>query len=187
MLTMAARERKRYFCGHCNDYIGKTLYHKHKQVYYNKKEKKWCQERVVVATDDAFVFTDGKSSSFSCDNNYHKKHNFTESDKTEDEEQHFDELPTPPGLEVSIMHLVTKPKAPKFKSCGLAGSYTFMFVPSSLVLRKLNDLHLILQNISDYNDFDENTSSAETSSNERELPVSEYISFWCVDRYNRLP
>ena len=59
---MATRERKRLFCGHCKDYVSKTLYHKHKQLYYTKREKKWCEERVVdsmCTSDDVFTFSDG--------------------------------------------------------------------------------------------------------------------------------
>ena len=53
-----AEVRKRYLCGHCNEFVCKTIYHKHKQLYYNKEAKKWCTERVVDLTSEEFSFED---------------------------------------------------------------------------------------------------------------------------------
>ena len=36
-------ERKRYFCGHCDDYVSKTIFYQHRRVYFEKKCKKWSK------------------------------------------------------------------------------------------------------------------------------------------------
>ena len=58
--TTCNKERKRHFCEHCNEYVSKTLYHKHKQIYYDQKEKRWCHKPVSVDldSDEIFVFSD---------------------------------------------------------------------------------------------------------------------------------
>lgn len=43
---------KRHFCGHCQDYVSKTVYHLHKRLYFDTISKKWASCQVF--------FEDGK-------------------------------------------------------------------------------------------------------------------------------
>lgn len=55
--SSGSNSRKRLFCGHCKEYVSKSLFYKHKQLYYDEKEKKWCKERVIDCTSASnFVF-----------------------------------------------------------------------------------------------------------------------------------
>ena len=38
---------KKYFCGHCKRFVSKTLFFKHKKLYYDHKTKQWKLERLV--------------------------------------------------------------------------------------------------------------------------------------------
>ena len=51
---------RKYLCGHCNEYLGKTLYYKHKQVYYSQEAKRWCAEPVRddESSSNHFTFDD---------------------------------------------------------------------------------------------------------------------------------
>ena len=51
------QERNRHFCAHCNRYLSKTLFFRHKQLYYDTTARTWSSERVihpVVAEDKEF-------------------------------------------------------------------------------------------------------------------------------------
>lgn len=52
--------RKQHFCGHCNRYLNKTLFYRHKQLYYDTLARTWNSERVIhpVVVED---------KEFSCD------------------------------------------------------------------------------------------------------------------------
>lgn len=43
--------RSKYFCGHCNRKLTKTLYFKHKKLYYDIRAKSWNKERVYQHYD----------------------------------------------------------------------------------------------------------------------------------------
>ena len=58
------KERKRLYCGHCEDYVSKTLYYKHKQIYYDDGNKKWSKERVLDNASSTFVFSTGSLNDY---------------------------------------------------------------------------------------------------------------------------
>jgi len=43
---MNAIRSKRHYCGHCNEYLNKTVYYQHKRIYYDKSEKRWSSQQV---------------------------------------------------------------------------------------------------------------------------------------------
>lgn len=48
--------QKKYLCGHCNKLVSKTLYFKHKKLYYDPQRKTWKDTRIPppVSPDDEF-------------------------------------------------------------------------------------------------------------------------------------
>ena len=60
-MRMSERRRKgRYYCGHCEEKISKTLNFKHKRLYYNPDSEEWTlskdvQENYETIAD--FVFS----------------------------------------------------------------------------------------------------------------------------------
>ena len=44
---MIMSSTKKYFCGHCKDAVSKTLFFKHKKLYYDRKTKEWKSQRLV--------------------------------------------------------------------------------------------------------------------------------------------
>ena len=42
---------KKYFCEHCDAYLLKTLYLKHKKTYYDRKSKIWRPSRLLPSGD----------------------------------------------------------------------------------------------------------------------------------------
>ena len=42
---------KKYFCEHCDAYLSKTLYFKHKKTYYDRKSKIWRPSRLLPSGD----------------------------------------------------------------------------------------------------------------------------------------
>ena len=57
------RPRKSYFCGHCLQEVFKTLFFKHKKLYYNKHTREWSKERVTTHCDfgDDFEFAEAEA------------------------------------------------------------------------------------------------------------------------------
>ena len=43
-------KKKEYFCGHCNAAVSKTLFFKHKKLYYDKKLKVWKSMEILPST-----------------------------------------------------------------------------------------------------------------------------------------
>jgi hypothetical protein len=64
MATSTVKERKRLYCGHCEDYVSKTLYYKHKQIYYDDRSKKWSKERVLDNASSLFVFSASSTNDY---------------------------------------------------------------------------------------------------------------------------
>ena len=54
MESNSLHERKHRFCGHCYEYQTKTVFYKHKQMYYDRVTWDWSAQRVVhpVVIDD---------------------------------------------------------------------------------------------------------------------------------------
>ena len=48
--------RSKHFCGHCNKKLSKTLYFKHKKLYYNSRNKCWRSKRAFLCSDDVVEF-----------------------------------------------------------------------------------------------------------------------------------
>lgn len=60
---------KRQYCGHCKEYISKTVYHQHKRLYFDKVSKKWASHRFFFEDDsgiDSFKPGDQASNSTRC-------------------------------------------------------------------------------------------------------------------------
>ena len=55
MSSSSHRRRKRYYCGHCKDYVSKTLFYQHKRLYFDRKAKKWSKERLYFDGGAHFV------------------------------------------------------------------------------------------------------------------------------------
>ena len=45
-----AESPKLIYCGHCEKYLTKTVYYKHKRLYYDKTKKEWLPSRVFSQT-----------------------------------------------------------------------------------------------------------------------------------------
>ena len=43
----SSKQRKLYFCGHCEERISKTLYFKHRRIYYDNRTKQWAKNPIV--------------------------------------------------------------------------------------------------------------------------------------------
>lgn len=39
--TLPSRQKTRYFCGLCKEYLGKSTFYKHKKRYYNHSSRTW--------------------------------------------------------------------------------------------------------------------------------------------------
>ena len=44
---------RRYYCEHCNQYLSKTLFFKHKRLYYDRLSKKWLSTPVQYSPLEA--------------------------------------------------------------------------------------------------------------------------------------
>lgn len=55
-----SRENERYFCGHCNRKVSKTLYFTHKKLYYDVQSQEWISGAQDGAHDEVqdFAFSD---------------------------------------------------------------------------------------------------------------------------------
>ena len=58
---MSSQQRRSYFCEHCDDYVSKTLYFKHKRLYYDRKTKIWSSLRLLPSGIEDFVLDDALS------------------------------------------------------------------------------------------------------------------------------
>ena len=47
----------RYFCGHCNRQLSKTLFFRHKRMFYDRKARKWSDVKVISENIAAEPFT----------------------------------------------------------------------------------------------------------------------------------
>ena len=45
-MATSQSSKKRFFCGHCNDYLCKTVYFQHKRLHFNKDTNEWLEARV---------------------------------------------------------------------------------------------------------------------------------------------
>lgn len=52
----ASSVSKRYYCGHCEEKISKTLYFKHKKLYYDAVTKEWMKGSDPSMEIDEFDF-----------------------------------------------------------------------------------------------------------------------------------
>ena len=43
--------KKRFFCGHCNDYLCKTVYFQHKRLHFNKDTNEWLKEARIFQSN----------------------------------------------------------------------------------------------------------------------------------------
>lgn len=58
--TLPSRQKTRYFCGHCKEYLGKSTFYKHKKRYYNHSSRTWqlvnsaktCGATLLIDQDD---------------------------------------------------------------------------------------------------------------------------------------
>ena len=53
--TMSA-EVKKYVCGHCDKAVSKTLYFKHKKLYYDRLSRSWRVTRLVSSVNQCEEF-----------------------------------------------------------------------------------------------------------------------------------
>ena len=57
------KQRKLYFCGHCQESVSKTLYFQHRAIYYDKRAKQWAKDRVVpLDLGDDFDFAKAEAA-----------------------------------------------------------------------------------------------------------------------------
>jgi len=46
MHAVSEMQTKRYFCGHCHQNLSKTVFYKHRRLYFNSRSKEWSEERM---------------------------------------------------------------------------------------------------------------------------------------------
>lgn len=46
--------KKRYYCEHCDEYLSRTIYFKHKQLYFDVNTKKWKSSSEEVSNERSF-------------------------------------------------------------------------------------------------------------------------------------
>ena len=56
-MAMSQGSKKRFYCGHCNEYLYKTVYFQRKRLHFNKDTNEWLKE--------ARVFQSNKTSQLS--------------------------------------------------------------------------------------------------------------------------
>ena len=56
----SSTKSKWYFCEHCDEFISKTLYYKHRKLFYDRKAKKWKKTNnpQFINVDKDFIFSD---------------------------------------------------------------------------------------------------------------------------------
>ena len=55
------------FCCHCNEKVSKTLYFRHKRLYYSSEEQRWQtrslkDETMIINAEEDFTFCDSENS-----------------------------------------------------------------------------------------------------------------------------
>ena len=57
-------DHKKYFCGHCNAPVSKTLFFKHKKLFYDPNLKVWRSKRIppAINVEDEFVLSNDTAS-----------------------------------------------------------------------------------------------------------------------------
>ena len=50
-MATSQSSKKRFYCGHCNDYLCKTVYFQHKRLHFNKDTNEWLKEARVFQTN----------------------------------------------------------------------------------------------------------------------------------------
>lgn len=59
-----AKQANKYLCGHCNAELSKTLFYRHKSLYYDAKTKTWSSERLLpdsIVNVEDFTLSDDDS------------------------------------------------------------------------------------------------------------------------------
>ena len=57
-----AENPSRLHCGHCDEYLSKTVYYQHKRLFYDRRSKKWSKHQVYgddSLAETPFVLRDG--------------------------------------------------------------------------------------------------------------------------------
>lgn len=55
-IARASNTRKgRYYCGHCEEKISKTLYFRHKRLYYNPDSEEWISSKETQVDNNDMV------------------------------------------------------------------------------------------------------------------------------------
>ena len=49
--SATAMESKRFYCGHCDEKVSKTLYYQHKKLYYCSTNKSWIRPSRTTSPD----------------------------------------------------------------------------------------------------------------------------------------
>ena len=52
-LAKMADSRGKRFCGHCEEYLSKSVYYRHRRLYYNKSTQQWGSSRVFYKDETA--------------------------------------------------------------------------------------------------------------------------------------
>ena len=54
--SFSSASKKLVLCSHCDEYVSKRTYYRHKRLYFDTQSRKWCKERVFNASgQDDFV------------------------------------------------------------------------------------------------------------------------------------
>lgn len=80
-------QTKRHFCGHCHQNLSKTVFYKHRTLYFNSRSKEWSKERMFpagvlnelsftipddellnVMDEPVFILSNGECTAESCSN-----------------------------------------------------------------------------------------------------------------------
>lgn len=61
-------QQKIYVCGHCDSPLSKTLYFKHKKLFYDPHMKVWKNKRIPppVSIEEEFIFSASQSPEDEC-------------------------------------------------------------------------------------------------------------------------
>ena len=66
---------KTYFCGHCSKELTKTLFFQHRKLFYDRKTRKWSQQKVfesILGNDFDFTESENSIESCKCEFVFHK-------------------------------------------------------------------------------------------------------------------
>ena len=64
-MALETRTPTRYFCGHCNRQLSKTLFFRHKRMFFDRKARKWSSVKVISddTTSEPFTLTSSDDDS----------------------------------------------------------------------------------------------------------------------------